>query len=70
MQKLKSMKSRPSLIILCILAIGLGLSSFACSRKTGCPATQNVHTERNGKGKVKGGATTHLFPKKMRKAGR
>ena len=41
--------------------------SFSCSRKSGCPAYENVHAKPDRKGNLstKGGSS-NLFPKKMR----
>ena len=67
MQYLKSLKRLPSALILTAFFI-LGNSAFlACSRKTGCPANEAVHTQRDKNGKPKKGPTTHLFPKEMRR---
>lgn len=52
--------------LLSVIVVGGGTSS--CSRKTGCPANENVHVKPNRKGELptKGGSSS-LFPKKMQK---
>jgi|GEM_PF-668518 len=63
------MKLRTPIIVFFALALFTAATSFSCSRKTGCPAYEEVHVKRNKKGKPKERGTSNLFPKKMRKRG-
>lgn len=45
------------------------LTTPACSRKSGCPANENLQANKNRKGELKRskGGSSSLFPKKMAK---
>lgn len=64
------MKPRAFLCSLLILLLCGSISLTSCSRKTGCPAYEEVHTKRDKNGNPKKGGTSNLFPKEMRKKGR
>lgn len=53
-----------ALMLLCLLP----LLSAGCSRKTGCPAYESVHTATNRKGELTNKrGTSAVFPKKMQR---
>lgn len=63
------MKSRIPFLIFLALALVIASLSSSCSRKTGCPAYEEVHVKRDKNGNPKKRGTSNLFPKKMRKKG-
>ena len=62
------MKYDRFLPFLCFLFV-ISLTAPACSRKSGCPATQSLQAKTNKKGELKKGhkSKSGLFPKKMAK---
>ncbi|MBK8558194.1 MAG: hypothetical protein IPL65_21760 [Lewinellaceae bacterium] len=54
---------------LLLFSLLLLASAPACSRKSGCPATESLQPKVTKRGELKksGGSKTDLFPKKMRK---
>lgn len=62
------MKQKIALLGLCVCLALMGLSTSACSRKTGCPAAENATVKVNRKGRLpSSGGKSQLFPKSMRK---
>lgn len=59
---------KKGLLFLSLFLIATTLLGPACSRKTGCPAYESVHSRAGKKGELstKGGKS-ELFPKHMRK---
>lgn len=63
------MKPRTSLIAFFVLSLLTTTITSSCSRKTGCPAYEEVHVKRDKNGNPKKRGTSNLFPKEMRKKG-
>lgn len=62
------MKKLFFLLIIIALSTVLELSTTSCSRKSGCPAYENLKAPVNRKGELSGkGGNTSLFPKDMKK---
>ena len=62
------MKKIIQVLTICIFSLTMVLGMTSCSKKTGCPSTENAHVKLNKKGQfpTKKGKS-NLFPKKMRK---
>lgn len=69
MEKKISMKTGLKISLLIVLSAFLGLASFSCNRKVGCPANESLQTSVNRKGDMKNqrGKSSLFSPKEMRR---
>ena len=62
------MKKIIQVLSICIFSLTIAVGTSSCSKKTGCPSTENAHVKPDKKGQfpTKKGKS-NLFPKNMRK---